>query len=711
MTTVRVAHPTEILHGHGAALACDRQGRIVADEQHGLFVADTRVLSTYRLSIGGRSWQALGRQRVGYGSATWQFQNPKLREASGEIREGTLHLEIRRRVAAALHDDLVIRAFPEDPIRTTFVMQLDADFADIFEVKARSVPARPLVGRATEDHAIELTYQRGSFRRRCRIRFESRTPPRFAGSLVAFDLDLRHDTEWRCCIDVIPEIDGDMVAFVGDPHEPERLPVEPPTTRAAGPPELVRALDRSGSDLASLALPLDRGDPLVAAGAPWFLTLFGRDPLVTGLMTGLLGRWVTDGALRAVGDLQASERDDPRDAEPGKLPHELRRGELAHLGAIPHTPYYGTHDAPALYCLALWNAWRWTGDDGLLDRHLETARRALRWCDELGDRDGDGLQEYATRSDRGYDNQGWKDAGDAIVNEDGSQARPPIATVELQGYLFAARLAMAELLEWTGGTGEGERLRSEAGALRDLVEERFWIEELGSYALALDGDKRQVRSVASNAGHLLWCGLPDADRARRVTARLLEPDMSSGWGLRTLSSAHPAYNPLSYQLGSVWPHDTALAAAGMARYGFRDEAWRLARALLDAAGAFEDDRLPELFCGFDRSEDLPVPYREANVPQAWAAAAPPLIVQTILGLVPDAPRGGCWLSPRLPDEIPRLDVGGIHLGAAVLDLRLRRDGADTDVRWASSSTLALRRGAPGAPLWGAPPQPASNRSA
>jgi glycogen debranching enzyme len=187
--------------------------------------------------------------------------------------------------------------------------------------------------------------------------------------------------------------------------------------------------------------------------------------------------------------------------------------------------------------------------------------------------------------------------------------------------------------------------------------------------------------------------------------------MSSGWGLRTLSSAHPAYNPLSYQLGSVWPHDTALAAAGMTRYGFRDEAWRLARALLDAAGAFEDDRLPELFCGFDRSEDLPVPYREANVPQAWAAAAPPLIVQTILGLVPDAPRGGCWLSPRLPDEIPRLDVGGIHLGAAVLDLRLRRDGADTDVRWASSSTLALRRGAPGAPLWGAPPQPASNRSA
>ncbi|HJU57450.1 MAG TPA: amylo-alpha-1,6-glucosidase, partial [Actinomycetota bacterium] len=531
----------------------------------------------------------------------------------------------------------------------------------------------------------------------------SEVPPRFAGTLVLFDLALAHGGSWRCCMELEPDVDGRIVSFVGDPHGDERPAARSSTTQVVGAARLGDVFERGRDDLASLALPREGAEPIVGAGAPWFLALFGRDPLVTALMTGMVGTDIARGALAALGDLQARGLDDDRDMQPGKLPHELRRGELARFGLIPHTPYYGTHDAPALFSLALWNAWRWTGDDALLDRHLEAARRALRWCDDLGDRDGDGLLEYGTRSARGYYNQGWKDAGDAIVHEDGSLAAPPIATVELQGYLFAARLAMAEMLERRHQSGEGQKLREAAAELRDLVEDRFWLDDLGTYVLGLDGDKRPVRSVASNAGHLLWTGLPHPDRARRVAARLLEPDMFSGWGLRTLSADHIAYNPLSYQLGSVWPHDTALAAAGMVRYGLRDEAWTLSGALLDAAAAFEDDRLPELFCGFDRSSGPPVPYREANVPQAWAAAAPILVGQTLLGVVPDAPNGRCWLSPRLPGDIAALRVTGIPMGSATLDLDVRRAGDRTDIARADAPGLEVSSGTTAAVLWGSPP--------
>jgi glycogen debranching enzyme len=315
---------------------------------------------------------------------------------------------------------------------------------------------------------------------------------------------------------------------------------------------------------------------------------------------------------------------------------------------MPHSPYYGTHDAPALYCLALWQAWRWSGDRGPLERHLPAAEAALSWCDAYGDLDGDGLLEYQTRSSKGYRNQGWKDAGDAIVHAEGRLAEPPLATVELQGYWFAAQLAIAEILEALGRNADADHLRERASSLQRLVEERFWMEEEGTYALALDGQKRQVRSISSNPGHLLWCGLPSAQRANAVAERLMREDMWSGWGIRTLSAQHSAYNAISYQNGSVWPHDSALAAAGFLRYGLRDRFGEVAKGLLDAAAAFPSCRLPELFGGVARADGLPVPYREANCPQVWAAAVPVLIAQLLLGLAPDAPNDRCYVSPWLP---------------------------------------------------------------
>jgi glycogen debranching enzyme len=554
---------------------------------------------------------------------------------------------------------------------------------------------------------LRLVYDRGGFRRGVHVTLAGPDgEPELVGTQIVFDLALRPGEEQSFCLEARPEIAGRVVGFSGDPHAEESAAQGGTAINLQAPSLLRDPFVRGCADLDALAVPQDEGAAYVAAGVPWFYTLFGRDSLLPPLMAGLTGVSQARGALTALGALQARERDDWRDAEPGKLPHELRRGELAHLGRIPHTPYYGTHDAPALYCLALWHAWRWTGEQALLEEHLETARAALRWCDELGDRDGDGLQEYESRSRNGYYNQSWKDSGDAVVHENGDLAETPLATVELQGYLYAARLALAELLDATGEDVAAERLRAQALELRALVEEQFWLPEQRFYAFALDADKRPVTSVGSNPAHLLWVGLPSLERGQAAARRLMEPDLFSGWGLRTLSAAHRRYNPLSYQRGSVWPHDTALAAAGIRRYGMPDEAATLLRALLEAACAFEDDRLPELFCGFDRSVGPPVPYREANVPQAWAAAAPVLAVQLFLGLVPDAARRRCFLAPWLPEWLPRLEVKGIAVGNGTVDVALVRAGERTVVESATGFGIEIVGREPATPLWGRPPHTA-----
>jgi glycogen debranching enzyme len=705
---VRAPHPIEVLYGGGVALACGLDGAIHADELHGLFAADTRVLSTYRISIGGQRWQLLGRQRFGHAAAEWTFQSPAISDPGEELPEGCLFLRLRRRIAGALHDDITVRSYARALVHTTLVVQLDADFADIFEVKERAVSPRLSVQRIPDRSALRLVYDRGGFRRGLHVTLTGPdSDPEFVGSQIVFNLLLRQGQEQSFCLEAKPEIAGKILRFAGDPHIEAGSGAQGMTAIDLRAPSLLRdPFKRGCADLEALAVPQDHAPAYLAAGVPWFYALFGRDSLLPPLMAGLTGGSSAEGALTALGALQARERDDWRDAEPGKLPHELRRGELAHLDLIPHTPYFGSHDAPALYCMALWHAWRWTGQRALLVRHLETARAALRWCDEFGDRDGDGLQEYATRSRSGYYNQSWKDSGDAIVHENGELAAAPLATIELQGYLYAARLAVAELLDESGEVAEAEHLRAQARELQALVEERYWLPQSRFYALALDADKRPVTSVASNPGHLLWAGLPSLERGQAVARRLMQPDLFSGWGLRTLSAEHCRYNPLSYHRGSVWPHDTALAAAGIRRYEMHDEAATLLRTLLEAACAFEEDRLPELFCGFDRSMGPPVPYREANVPQAWAAAAPVLAVQLFLGLVPDAPRQRCFIAPWLPDWLPHLKVKGIAVGEGTLDVSLARAGERTIVESVTSSGIEVVEGEPRTPLWGQPPHAA-----
>jgi glycogen debranching enzyme len=694
----QIPHPLEILHGGGAIMTCDLNGQMKADSLHGLFAGDTRVLSTYRITLNGSDWRLLTRYRSGRSSAQWKMQNPRVHDLSGEIPESTLFLSVRRKLDGVLSDELDFESFSSSGILARLTIQMDADFSDIFEVKERRLRPRLNVRRKTRADGFTLEYQSDGFQRATHVRIDSPDlAPSYFGSLMIFPLSLPPRGRFQIRIEITPEVDGERLPFFS--HTPQafdqRLLIDTD-------PILQKPFEQGVLDLHALAIAQKDAPPYVAAGAPWFLTLFGRDPLTVALMSGLEGAWSAHGALSALKPLQAKWRDDWRDAEPGKLPHENRTGELARRGLIPHNPYYGTHDAPALFCLTLWHAWRWTGDPELIPEFLPAALSALQWCDELGDRDQDGLLEYETRSRKGYYNQSWKDAEDAILDRDGNVAKLPLATIEMQGYLFAARLAISELLERTGDHAQAEKLRASAFELRQLVESRFWQDSQNFYAVALDGQKKPVMSICSNPGHLLWCGLSSSARAASLADRLLQPDLFSGWGLRTLSSHNPGYNPLLYQRGSVWPHDTLICAAGLMRYGHFEPAFRLIRAILEAAGSFEETRLPELFCGFERGEDPPVPYEKANSPQAWAAASPILAAQLFLGLLPDAARNRCYLRPQLPDWLPRLEIKNIRIGEKWLSIRILRSGKETLVDWLDAGGLEIFENSVAAPLWGAP---------
>src|SRR5262249_45467361 len=363
----------------------------------------------------------------------------------------------------------------------------------------------------------------------------------------------------------------------------------------------------------ALRLPIFGGDHMVflpAAGLPWFVALFGRDSLIVSMQNLLIYPEFARGALEILGSLQAKERDDYRDAETGKILHEMRYGELAHFKLIPHTPYYGTADATPLYLITLHEAWRAIGDRALLEQHLETAEGCLSWIDQYGDRDGDGFQEYQTRSEVGYENMGWKDSGDSVVYPDGSLVKGPKALCELQGYVYSAWVRMAEVFDALGRPDRAKDLRAKANALFERFNAEFWDDELGFYAYALDGDKEKVLTVASNAGHRLWSGIVPRERAKTVVQRLMAPDMWTGWGIRTLSANNPAYNPYNYQTGSVWPHDNGIIAAGFKRYGFGAEAGQIAHDISKAASYFLLNQLRELYTAFQRDEiTFPIQFR------------------------------------------------------------------------------------------------------
>lgn len=406
------------------------------------------------------------------------------------------------------------------------------------------------------------------------------------------------------------------------------------------------------------------GRPIITAGIPWFTAPFGRDSIITSLQALIFNPDIAVQTLRFLAAYQGDRLDEFTEEQPGKILHEVRRGEMASCREVPHLPYYGSVDATPLFLILLGETLRWTGDLGLARELLPHAERALRWIHEYGDLDGDGFVEYARRSPSGLSNQGWKDSDDGVPFPDGTIPKPPIALVEVQGYVYAAMRAMAEVYAALDNKEGSRRLRAEAEALRRRIQDAFWFEETGYYALALDGDKRPLPTITSNPGHLLWAGVPTAAQAQRMAAVLLGERLFSGWGVRTLARNQPVYNPLSYHDGTVWPHDNSLIALGLARYGFRVEAATILIALYEASLYFRYHRLPELFCGLGRGEtDAPVHYPVSCSPQAWAAGAFFPMLQGVLGIEPDAIAGTLHLvRPYLPDRLQLMEAVRVRIG-------------------------------------------------
>ncbi len=442
---------------------------------------------------------------------------------------------------------------------------------------------------------------------------------------------------------------------------------------------LQTVLDRSALDLRLLLADLGDG-PFPVAGIPWFAVPFGRDSLIAAIQALPLTPDLARGTLRTLAALQGREVNARRQEEPGKIPHELRRGEMANLGEVPFGRYYGSVDSTPLFLVLLCDYDAWTGDLALARELLPNIRAALHWIDAYGDRDGDLLLEFEADSGRGLAVQSWKDSVDSLSHRDGSLATGAIAVAEAQGYVYDAKRRLAPLLARLGEHALAERLSREAAALKERFNAAYWMADRDYLALALDGAKRQVGTVASDAGHCLWSGIVDAEKAAPVARRLVAPDLFSGWGIRTLATGEVSYNPMSYHNGSVWPHDTSLCALGLKRYGYDRAANAVAMAVVAAARRFPDARLPELYCGFDAADGLPVPYPLACSPQAWAAGAPLALVRAMLGLAPDAAAGALRLRPCLPDGVDRLSLRGLRVGAATVDLDVTRAGVEASIR-------------------------------
>ena len=698
---IRVGPPTVTIHADDQFCVCAANAEMSSTSEQGYFAADTRLVSGYRVKLGRERPVLLNSAAVSHHCARFEFTNPAMRQAGGSpLAENCLHLRLDRTIGDGLHEDYEITSYSRDPVEIDLEISIESDFADLFDVKSHQPLLRGTLHSTWDSRRLTVGYQNGSFARSLVIEpAKCDAPAGYANGGLLFRVTLGPRERWHACLLWRPGFDGSRGVppgrchdLLGDTeqHELKRDWVSRATTFTTSSPVVTQTVAQAVDDLAGLRM--HRHDPsaagagesadswVPAAGVPWFVSLFGRDSLIVSLQTLALSPRFAVGSLNALAALQADCYDDARDAQPGKISHEIRHGELAALKLIPHTPYYGTHEATTLYVLVAAAAWRWHADRQALDRVRPNVERALAWIDNDGDIDGDGLQEYKTRAPHGYYNQAWKDAGDAILYSDGEMAALPLALCEVQGLVVMAKRAWADVLDEVYGDAAGaSRLRDQAARLAELIETKFWWDAEGTYYLGLDGAKRPIRSVTSNPGQLLWTGAVDAGRAALVARRLLADDMWSGWGIRTLSDRHVAYNPFSYQLGSVWPHDNALIAAGFRRYGLDAEAAVVARGLFDAAERFSSRRLPELFAGLPRDDGaFPVQYLGANVPQAWASGAVIHLLAILLGLDADATDAAgpvVRLRPALPDWLTQIRLDGLTVGTASVDLQVTR-GAD-----------------------------------
>jgi len=669
---------------------CDELGDLHGSVE-GLFTEDTRFLSSLKLTINGKRPLLLSSDKIEYFSAAFFMRNP----LTDGLAPDVLSIRRERFVGEGMQDSFVLQNQSMERVEFDLELDVGADFADIFAVKdfdfalGDPLRAKPLPERRPLEYEPErnqfLISDNGDLPLKTQVIFSERG--QVDGSKMVFHLALEPRERWDLHVEVFPLPDGELVAprfaelrfgeevgHVRDSLAAWQLRV--PQLRSSWD-ALAHAFSQSVSDLASLRMRSDNGaiGKLPGAGVPWFMTVFGRDTIITCLQTLLFGPELARTALEVLADLQAKEDDPSRDAEPGKIVHEVRHGKAARTW---HERYYGTADATPLYLILLSEVWRWTDDAALVRDLKQPALAALDWIENYGDRDGDGFVEYERRTEHGLENQSWKDSWDSQRFHDGRLAPTPIAPCEVQGYVYDAKRRVAELAREVWRDRElARRLDEEAEELRKRFDEAFWVEDRGGfYALALDGDKQQVDSLCSNIGHLLWSGIVPPKRVDAVVDQLMGDELWSGWGVRTMSTADAGYNPLSYHNGTVWPHDNSIIAAGLARYARWPEAQRVIQRMLTAAQHFSY-QLPEVFAGMRRSETpFPIAYPTAARPQAWAAGTPVLLLQSLLGLQPDRRRHALQTvaPPELPSWAGTIRLSGIRAFGTLWDARLE-DGS------------------------------------
>ena len=711
-----------VLKEHQMFLVSDANGDIASHnvDGQGLYWRDTRFLSVYDLTIEGGRPQLLSSSGEHNFMTNLQFANVAFRTADGrDVPPRTISMRRNRFLRGALHERVGFFNYNRFPVRMCVALSFGSDFRDMFDIRgyARRSKHGAIDLPRLEGQAVLLGYTGlDSVRRATSVEFDqeptevqihepdpltdahpeilpgisghgdprAELPIRPPTATVIFDLEIMPGRYTALTFRVVP-----VLGTSAPPeHEDRSLDSEfvlmrdsykrweGSSTAITTDHEIFNAiLHRSLHDLRLLSDHVESGY-LPSAGIPWFSVPFGRDSLITSLQTLSLQPEIAEATLRFLARHQGAEVNDWRDEQPGKILHEIRLGEMAALGQVPHTPYYGSVDSTPLFLIAVAQYLRWTGDWTLGRELRPNLEAALGWIDEFGDVDRDGYVEYVSRSEHGIRNQGWKDSHDAISYRDGRPVEPPIALAEVQAYVYDAKVSMAWYFEKLDDPAAAARLRREAAELRDRFTRDWWDPAERSFAMALDRDKQRVSSVSSNPGHGLWCEFYDEETATRVAERLMAEDMRCGWGIRTLSGHEPTFNPMSYHNGSVWPHDNSLIIAGMKRYGMDTWARQVVDEVLDAAVRFPLYRLPELYCGFARDRryfSMPAQYPVSCSPQAWAAGSIFLMVQALLGLRADADTNRLYLRPTLVKRINQLSLRNLRVGNHRVDLDVTRD--------------------------------------
>ncbi|WP_409252315.1 glycogen debranching N-terminal domain-containing protein [Bacillus sp. SCS-153A] len=665
----------------------DEKGDIVENHSYGLglYMNDTRYLSKFNLKINREEPILLHSDGSENYMARILMTNPH-QEKDGDLILWRESIEIERTrfiFDDILYETVTAKNYYPKPVSFELSAHFDVDFKDMFIVRGfQTGEVGRRMGQKIEEQQLDFLYEGADeIKRRTSVKWDTQHSKATEEGEVSFSLTLDHEESKSITFMVAPKEGEETNRVHLTPGEAlEKLKAsysEWENSMSSVETDympLQRLVDRGTDDLRVLLTDIGYGR-FPVAGLPWFGVPFGRDSLIAALQMLAFQPEVAKGTLLTMASLQGTKVDPWRDEQPGKIMHEIRYGELANTDQIPFTPYYGTIDATPLFLVLLTEYVKWTNDLDTFHRLEDNVKRALQWIDEYGDRDGDLFVEYHQESVKGIANQGWKDSGDSIVHRNGDYAKTPIALSEVQGYVYQAKRGIASIYKKLGKTEQAETLLKQAKKLQQKFEEEFWMDDQQFYAIALDRDKKQVGTITSNPGHVLFSEMLDEERSLKVSDMLASEKMFSGFGIRTMGKGEAGYNPMSYHDGSIWPHDNSMILLGLSRLGYQDHAKKVIEGLIKAAAHFEYDRLPELFCGYEEEIGKAVKYPVACSPQAWAAGTPLVFIQGLLGIVPDSTENKITVNPFLLDGMNELTVRSMRIGEGVLSLKITRDGS------------------------------------